>query len=177
MATNERSTTFKRKKSRPLKYFYINDDLHKVLRTVRSQDYLEAWNYPESKRVGFVWSDVRRRMEKALTLSQVADLVGRHRVQVENYILLGHIPAPQRMYSLDGSRKIGKYMFSEKDALGLHDYLMTIHIGRPRKDGRITPGKGLPSRAELKAMIREDVETYVKTPDGRFVRTYREHTW
>jgi hypothetical protein len=169
--TRQRSSPNKR-----VKYFYLNSDLHKVLRIIRAQDFVEAWSYPEAKRKGYVWSDVRKRMETAVPLAQVATLIGRHRVQIENYILNGHIKTPQRIYTLDGEKKPGKYMFSESDVMDLHDYLLTVHIGRPRKDGLITPGR-MPTKSELRAMMRHDTVTYVKTHDGEFTPVWREVDW
>lgn len=137
---------------------------------------MEAWCYREGKRKGYVWSDVRKRMEVALPIAEVAKLIGRHRVQIENYILKGFIKSPQRVYTLDGNAKPGKYMFSESDVMGLHDYLLTVHIGRPRRDGRITPGR-MPSKAELRAMMRHDTMTYVKNADGEFTPVWKEVDW
>jgi hypothetical protein len=176
MATNTRNSTSQRRSRKSLRYFYINSDLHKVLRIVRPEDFVEAWNYRLGKRVGYVWSDVRKRMENAYTMQEVGQMVGRHRVQIENYILNGHIKTPQRIYTLDGEAKPGKYLFSETDVLGLHDYLLTVHIGRPRKDGKITPGK-LPTRAELRAMLKHNLVTYVKTDDNEFRPIWKEKDW
>jgi hypothetical protein len=159
-----------------IRYFYLSGDLHKVLRVVRATDYVEAWNYPQGKRVGYVWSDVRKRMEKAFTLKEASSIIQRHRVQVEKYILAGAVKPPQKIYALDGTMRPGRYMLSESDILDLHAYLLTVHRGRPRKDGQITPGE-MPTRQEIKAIMREEVETYVKTADGRFVRAYRENDW
>jgi len=114
-------------------------------------------------------------MEKAFPISEVSKLINRHRVIIENYILDGKIRTPQRIYTLDTKRP-GKYMFSEKDVLDLHDYLLTVHIGRPRKDGKITPGR-MPSRAELKAMMRHDTTMYVKSADGTFTPVWKEMDW
>lgn len=176
MAPKARTDKGKRSSSKPLKYFYINGDLHRVLRVVRPSDLVEAWNYPLGKRVGYIWSDVKKRKENAFTLQEVCSMVGRHRVQVELYILEGKIKTPQRIYTLDGDKKPGKYFFSESDVLDLHDYLLTVHIGRPRKDGKITPGK-MPTKAELRAIMKHDLVTYVKTDDNEFKPIWKEIEW
>lgn len=163
------------KKNR-LRYFYLDDHLHKVLSINHPNDICIAWNYPEGRRVMFVWSDLRRRYGRAFTLTQVTGLINRHRVNVEKYMLEGKIARPQRIYSLDENRRPGKYFFSEKDVYALHDYLLTVHIGRPRKDGKITPGR-LPSKAELRAMMRHDVQMYAKTENGEFVPVWKEIDW
>lgn len=176
MANDKGTSTRKRSGGKPLRYFFINQDLHKVLRVVRPQDFMEAWNFREGKRTGYIWSDVRKRMENAFTMQQVGQMVGRTRVQIENYILEGKIKTPQRIYTLDERKKPGKYLFSETDVLALHDYLLTVHIGRPRKDGKITPGK-MPTRAELRAMLKHNIITYVKTDDNEFKPIWKEIDW
>jgi hypothetical protein len=171
--------TGSRKRRRPhqrVRYFYLNGHLHKVLRIIRAEDFVEAWDYTDGKAVGFIWSDVRKRMEKAMPMNEVSTIIGRHRVQIQNYILDGMIQTPQRLYTLDSRRKPGKYMFSETDVLKLHDYLLTVHVGRPRKDGRITPGL-LPSKAELRAAMRHNIITYVKTGDNEFAPAWKEPDW
>ncbi|QIN94606.1 helix-turn-helix DNA binding domain protein [Streptomyces phage Muntaha] len=150
--------------------------MHRVLSTNRAQDLVVTWHFKEGKRRAYVWSDARRRLGKAFTMGQVSKMINRHRVIIEKYILDGKIRAPERIYTLDGTKRPGKYMFSEKDVLELHDYLLTVHIGRPRKDGKITPGR-MPSRAELKAMMQHDTTMYVKSADGTFTPVWKEMDW
>ena len=176
MATNSGAISGTGKRSNSLKYFYLNSDLHRILRIVRPSDLVECWNYREEKRVMYVWSDTRKRLGKAFTLQDVSKMIGRHRVQLEHYILDGNIRTPQRIYSLDGNKRPGKYLLSEQDVLELHDYLLTVHIGRPRKDGRITPGK-TPTKAELRAMMKHELITYVKTSDNEFRPMWKEIEW
>lgn len=176
MAAEERTGTRQRRSRPVIRYFYLNKDLHKVLRVVRAEDLVEAWNYREGKVMVYVWSDVRKRMENCFPLQQVGQMVNRHRVQIENYILYGKIRTPQRIYTLDGHKKPGKYFMSESDVLELHDYLLTVHIGRPRKDGRITPGR-MPSKAELKALMRHGTMMYVKNAEGEFTQVWKEVDW
>lgn len=137
---------------------------------------MEAWNFREGRVVGYVWSDVRKNMQRAFTLQEVASMIGRHRVQIQNYIINGDIKRPQRIYTLDGDKKPGKYFMSESDVLALHDYLLTVHVGRPRNDGKITPGK-MPTKAELRAMMKHDVVTGVMRPGGEFIPTWKEVDW
>lgn len=175
MATKERRGSSSRRAS-DLRYFYLNGNLYKILRVVRALDQVEVWNFTEGKREGFVWSDVRKRAAKAFTLTQVAKMIGRHRVVIENYILEGHIRQPQKIYTLTAEKRPGKYMMSEEDVFELHDYLMTVHIGRPRKDGRVTPGQ-LPTKAELRALMKHDTVMYVKTDNDTFVPAWKENDW
>ena len=176
MAIGSRNSPRQRSNRKRVRYFYLNQDLHRVLRIVRPEDFVEAWNFREGRVVGYVWSDVRKNMQRAFTLQEVASMIGRHRVQIQNYIINGDIKRPQRIYTLDGDKKPGKYFMSESDVLALHDYLLTVHVGRPRNDGKITPGK-MPTKAELRAMMKHDVVTGVMRPGGEFIPTWKEVDW
>lgn len=164
-----------RKPSR-LRYFYLEGDLHKVLSVIRAQDFAICWNYPQGKRVGYVWSDVRRNHKKAFNLQQVSKMIGRHYITLKRDILDGKIKPPQKTYALNANKTPGTYYMSEQDVYDLHDYLLSVHVGRPRKDGKVTI-RDMPSKAELRAMMKHDIVTYVKTAEGEFVPVWKEQDW
>lgn len=164
------------RKSSKLRYFYLNGDLHKILSVNRAQDFVVCWNFPEGKRVGYVWSDVKKRHGKAFRTSEVAKMVGRDLTTVKRDILNGNIKRPQKIYSLHTKRP-GAYYWSEEDVMEMHDYLLSIHIGRPRLDGLIVPRSSIPTKAELRAMMRHDIITYVKTDNEEFIPIWKERDW
>lgn len=167
-----RNGSKKGKRGSALKYFYLNGDLHKRLHVQRGADILTAWNYPQRKRVGYSYTDVKRRAEKAFKTVEAAKMLNRTRLTLEIAILEGNIPAPQKTYSLTGIGKEYQYLWSEQDIINMHEYLQTVHKGRPRKDGLITP-MALPSARELRAMIREDRVLYTKTDEGTYVPSWK----
>lgn len=155
-----------RRKSRPLNYFYLNGTLHKKLYINRPADLITAWSYPEHKRVGFTYSDVKKRHEKAFTTAEVSKFINRNKMAVQNAITNGHVSAPQYTYNIQtyldtGNDPIYKYMWHEDDILDLHEYFSGVHYGRPRKDGLINPWP-MPTRKELRALIRHNEILYVK---------------
>lgn len=160
-----------------IRYFFLNGDLHKVLSVTRAQDLVVCWNFPEGKRVGYSWSDVKKRHGKAFKMQEVSKMIGRHRTNIERDILAGNIKTPQRIYTLNGKKRPLYYYFSEENVFDLHDYLLTVHVGRPRSDGKITPRADLPSKAELRAMMKHDIVTYIKTEQGEFVPVWKEQDW
>ena len=91
-----------------------------------------------------------------------------------DYIKNGDIRRPQASYSLDENRNEHAYFWSEKDIMDLHAYLSSVHFGRPRKDGLVTP-KDMPTASELRAMIRQGTVLYVKVGE-QFVPTWRADT-
>lgn len=91
-------------------------------------------------------------------------MINRKRLTLEKAILNGHIAEPQHTYGLNEAKKKYKYMWHESNIMELHSYLMTVHRGRPRFDGLVTPAH-LPTARELRAMIRQNEILYVKVGD------------
>jgi hypothetical protein len=171
MAIKQRGKT-----SQKLRHFYINDELHKVLRQSRAEDVLVAWNYKLGKRVAYVLSDVNKNMQNAYPISQVVKIIGKHEDTIKRHLYLGNLKFPQQVYSLNGNKTPGKYYWSEDDIRNMHDFFKTVHRGRPRNDGTITPGN-MPSRAEIEAMMRQENILYIKNDDGTFVPVWKQPEW
>jgi hypothetical protein len=166
MAKSAGTSQNAKRKSRKLTYFFLNGKLHRSLYINRAGDLITAWSYPEHKRVGYTYSDVKRRREKAFTTAQVSKMINRSRVAIQNVLIRGDIEAPQNTYSIagylkDGNDDIYKYMWAEEDVLNLHEYFSQVHFGRPRKDGLINPYP-MPSARELRALMRHDEILYIK---------------
>lgn len=146
-------------------YFYLNGLLHKKLRINRANDEIITWCYPLAKRVTYTYSQVIKNKEPAFTTSQVCDMIGRKRNVLEVALARGEIQMPQYTYAIDNpDRRKYRHMWSESDIMSLHDVLSTRHRGRPRNDGLIIP-QAMPSKRELRAMIRQQEIFYVKDGD------------
>jgi hypothetical protein len=180
MANEERSGKNGRRKSKPVTYFYLTVPtgegkvetlLHTKLQINRGADTITTWCYPLHKRVTYTYSSVRKRMETAYPMRDACRLLNRRRHTLQNAILEGKIEPPQKTYALTPEKREYQYMWHEKDILAAHEYLSTVHVGRPRKDGLITP-KRLPTRRELKAMMRNSEILYVKNENGEFIPTW-----
>ena len=55
--------------------------------------------------------------------------------------------------------------------------MATIHMGRPRRDGRVTPRKDVLSERDLRSLLGDAIMLYTKTEDGRFIPVWQEETW
>lgn len=165
-----RGTEKRRKPRKPLNYFFLNGLLHKKLHINRGADIITAWCYPEHRRVAYTYSDTLRRMGKAFTLAESAKMLNSGRLRLERAILRGDVSEPQSTYGLNENKKKYKYMLSEENIMELHAYFSTVHVGRPRKDGKITTSN-LPTARELRALIRHNQIMYVKQGD-KFVPTW-----
>ena len=164
------------RKGTSLKYFFLNDQAHRVLRISRAEDIIIAWNYHEEKRCTYIWSVTKGTMGKAFSVNQVAKMFNRNRLIIHNYIREGKIRRPYQTYSLDERRLPGKFLFSEDDLRELHAYMLTIHRGRPRNDGQITQVEVM-SRAELEALMKEDRVLYAKDASGEYVPVWKQPDW
>lgn len=137
-------------------YFFLNNKLHKVIRLSRAKDELVAWSYIDKKRVLYPYSDVQKNMGKAYTIKQVGLILGRHKVTIEEYILQGKILAPQKAYPISNPESSwSKFMFSESDILKLHEYILEAGYT-----------KDLPSKTELRALLKNNIILYTKTESG-----------
>jgi hypothetical protein len=159
-----------------LRYFYLNKKLHKVLRRSRAEDLLIAWDYQLSKRVAYNLADVNKNKQHAYPIKEVVKIIGKHEDTIKKHLYAGNLKFPQQIYSLNGNKTPGKYMWSEDDIREMHDFFKKLHRGRPRKDGRITPGD-LPSRAEIEATMKQENILYVKNNDGEFVPVWKQPEW
>lgn len=170
MAKQRRSNAAKK---RPLTLFFLNGKLHRKLRIVRPEDKIETWCYPEHRRVVYTYSDVKRNYEPAFSTAEVAEMMGRNKKYVSKIVTDGCIEPPQMMYTMTAKKHPYGYRWSEQDIVNLHAYLMTVHRGRPRADGKTTPSADIPTLRELRAMIRQEQIFYVKNENGEFVPTWR----
>lgn len=160
-----------RQAQKRLNYFFLNGKLHKRLRILRAADSIETWCYPDSRRVTYTYTDVKKQMEPAYSTKQVAEMLGKSTETLFNAIRRGGIEEPAILYTLSTAKHKRGYRWHESHIMALHAYLLSIHRGRPRNDGKVTPQK-LPTARELRAMIRQETVLYVKMPDGSFKPTW-----
>jgi hypothetical protein len=159
MARKSRRTTRKK-----FLYFFLNEKIHRVLKSSRSRDELVAWSYPDRKRVMYSYSQVEKYMENAYTMTQVGLILNKHKVTIQDYILDGKIKAPQKVYPISNPdhKNWSKYMFSESDILDLHQFI--LDLGHSSE---------LPSKTELLALLKNNLILYTKTKEGKFVPVWK----
>lgn len=144
-------------------YFFLNGNLHKVIRSSRSKDELIAWCYPDKKRVLYSYSQVEKYMENAYTMKQVAAILNKHKVTIEDYILEGKIKSPQKVYPIGNVDSTwSKYMFSESDILDLHQFILDSGYS-----------SNMPSKTEVHALLKNNLILYTKTEEGKFVPVWK----
>ena len=154
----------RRKTRKKFLYFFLNNEIHKVIRSSRSRDELVAWCYPEKRRVLYSYSLVEKNMQTAYSLTQVAKILNKHRVTIEDYILEGKIKPPSKIYPIGDpeNKNWSMYMFNESDILDLHQFI--LDAGHHSE---------IPSKTELLAILRNNLILYTKTDGGKFVPVWK----
>ena len=146
-----------------LVYFFLNNKIHKVIKRSRAKDELIAWCYPDKKRVMYSYSQVKKYMEKAYSIVEAGEILSRHKVTIERYILDGKIKEPQRVYPISNpDSKWSKFMFSESDILDIHEFILDTGYS-----------KNMPSKTELKALLKHNMILYTKVNDSEFVPVWK----
>jgi hypothetical protein len=173
MVRKEGEATRAATKRPALRYFFINDQIHKKLHINRGKDLISAWNFPEHKRSVYNYSWVLRNMKTAYPTSKVAKLLNRSVRSIQLYMAAGVINPPQHTYdyTTTNPQKIANYMWREEDIMELHEYLAELHVGRPRKDGE-KANNSIPSPRELRALLDEEAILYVKQGD-KYVPSFK----
>ena len=151
-------------KSKSLRYFFLNDKIHKVLKASRSKDEMIAWCYPDKKRVMYSYSQVKKNMESAYTVVEVASMLNKHRVTIQEYILNDKVATPQKIYPIGqpDSERWSQYMFNQKNILDIHQHILDSGHS-----------KEIPSKAEVQALLKNNLVLYTKTEDGKFVPVWK----
>lgn len=104
-------------------------------------------------------------------------MLGIHRNTIHTLLREESIKDAEWTYALDGRFKYHKRMWSEENVLDIHDALLERHQGRPRFDKKITPAQKLPTKAQIKAMFRNEQTLYVQTEDGKMVPIFEQPDW
>jgi hypothetical protein len=151
-------------KPKVLRYFFLNDKIHKVLSSSRSKDEIVAWCYPDKKRVMYPYSQVKKNMETAYTIVQVSAMLNKHRVTIQDYILEGKVMTPSKIYPIGepDSKLWSKYMFNQKNILDIHQHI--LDSGHSSE---------IPSKAELLGLLKNNFILYTKTDEGKFIPIWK----
>lgn len=166
-----------KKNNGKLKYFFLEGELHRVLAMSKHQNRIIAWNYPQEAKIHYFITHVKKHMQHAYKIKEVADLLCRDYYRLMSYICYGDLQRPQRTYTLDGRKSPGVYFLSEDDVLEWHDFISEKHRGRPRKDGIVRPAD-MPTRKELMGMMQGGRQLYIQDEEtGEYVPVWRESVW
>jgi hypothetical protein len=111
----------------------------------------------------YSYSQVEKNMENAYTMTQVGLILNKHKVTIQDYILDGKIKAPEKVYPIGNpDSEWSKYMFSESNIMDLHQFILDAGYSY-----------SMPSKAELSAILKNNLILYTKTQEGKFVPVWK----
>ena len=167
MANTTRDATRRAFERKYLRHFFWNGQLHKVLHVNRPANLVDAWNYAEDKRVTLLYSDYRIHAKAAVRSGRAAQILNMTKRSLLKSWAEGHIEPPPIVPLANSDRYMR--LWGEEHIMAAHDYFLSLHRGRPRKDGYVRPSKSLPSKAEVRALLNNTTVFYVKDSDGEFI--------
>lgn len=153
------------------KYFYLDGKLHKLYAINRGKDEAIAWSYPDRKKMIYSWTAVKKYGHSGYRSWEVAQILNRHRLSINRYMMNGQIPIPQSTYRIPDGTETGIYIWSRDDILKALEYISTIHKGWPRNDGFIN-APNIPSRDEVRAETEYGLRLYTLNKEGKLVRVW-----
>jgi len=153
------------------KMFFLNDMLHRKIKVNRPAGIVYAYNYDTDEMCTYTYSDFKKYAGRAYRIYEVCKIFNRHHTMIRDLIYHKKCNInPKRVFRKNG---VGVYYLSEKDLYTMREYYATLHRGRPRLDGLVTPGSDVPTLEEFEYRIGKRQMTYVKTKDGRYVPTWK----
>ena len=157
--------------------YFINNQLVKLIHSNRANNICNLYNYITWKEQTMLLSDFKKHRKRAFTMANTIKIFQRSRVQFERMIASGKINPPVGA-TIGGVRKWQTMSYySEDELFKIRDTMATIHMGRPRRDGRVTPRKDVLSERDLRSLLGDAIMLYTKTEDGRFIPVWQEETW
>jgi hypothetical protein len=157
--------------------FFLNNDLVRLIHSNRASNVCTIYNYIQDKEQSLLLSDFKKHRKRAYTFMNTTKIFGRSRVQFERMIKAEIILPPTG--AVPGGKRVWQKMsyYSEDDLFKIREAMSNIHSGRPRKDGRITPRKNIPTEKELRSLIGDAIMLYTQNKSGEFIPVWAEETW
>lgn len=157
--------------------FFLNNDLVRLIHSNRASNVCTIYNYIQDKEQSLLLSDFKKHRKRAYTFMNTTKIFGRSRVQFERMIKAEIILPPTG--AVIGGKRVWQKMsyYSEDDLFKIREAMSNIHSGRPRKDGRITPRKNIPTEKELRSLIGDAIMLYTQNKSGEFIPVWAEETW
>jgi len=157
--------------------FFLNNEPVKLIHSNRANNICYVHNYIHNKEQTMLLSDFKKHRKRAYTVANTLRIFKRSRAHLERLIKDGVIPKP--IGAIEGGVRTFtiKSYYSEDHLFIIRDAMANIHMGRPRRDGKITTRKDVISEKDLRSLIGSDIMLYTKTEDGRFIPVWQEETW
>ena len=156
-------------------HFFIDRRLYRVLKRNIPANLVEAWSYEDHEKVTLLYTDYRKKSKRAMTTKQAAEILNVSKMTLKRMMSAGHIRLPVQSYPI-GDQNPDMHRprwWGLWNILEAHEYMLTVHQGRPRKDGEVTANQKLPTRAEVIARVDGEIVTFSKDDASTYVPMYR----
>lgn len=159
-------------------YFFLNGELHKRLKINKARNLLLAWNYPQNKRIQYLYTDVMKNKEQAYTTKEVSGMLNRRPRYINNLIYKKILPRPATNFQIprqpgEPPRRGERFYYSESMVKLMREYFAEQHIGRPRQDKwKVSHA---PAEWELRQMLEKRRRVYAVDDDGEMIPVWHEY--
>lgn len=151
--------------------FFLDGELNKKIRSIRSENILVAWNYPKESRVHYNYQQAKRRLQNAYDVKEVAELLDEPLDRIKKLVRNNILSRGSGASYTIASRRPGPVYWSEDDVLNTRAELFAI--AKKNVYGEPYAGFKLISEAELLHKIRGGESYYIRNKDGEFVKVWR----
>jgi len=157
------------------KLFFVNKDLVRVLSSNRGLNIVYLFNLTKDKEQSMLLSDFKKHRKRAYIFIDACRLLNKSTSQIRLHIRNGFINPPLGILANGERSYTRKSYYSEDDIFEIRRLLSTIHIGRPRKDGKVS--NSMLTEQELRARMGDALVLYTRTKDGDFIPVWAEETY
>jgi hypothetical protein len=157
--------------------FFLNKEIVRLIHVNKANNICVLYNFIQDKEQTMLYSDFKKHRKRAYTVKNTMRIFNRSRMQLERWIKKELVMPPTGAV-IGGKRIFRQYAYySEDDIFTIRDIIATIHKGRPRKDGRVTPRFDVPTEKDLRSLLGDAIMLYTKTKNGEFIPVWTEETW
>lgn len=157
------------------KIFFLNKKLVRFISVNRGSNIVYLYNITDQKDQTMLYSDFKKHRKRAYTVIDTARLLNRSANQIRMHMKDGNIKPPMGILPGGVRSHTRKSYYSEEDIFEIREFLCTVHIGRPRKDGRVS--NNVLTEQELRAKMGDALILYTRTKDGEFIPVWAEETY
>jgi hypothetical protein len=155
------------------KTWFLHGDLVRILHVSRAQGIVILWSHSKSLQMTTTLVEFKKKRKKAFTIAETASLLNYHKKSIPRLVKAGMLPPAVGV--LPEGKTAFHYLsyYSEDHIWEARNLMAQTHMGRARKDGRVTNNK-TPTEQELKYAMGEGMIYYVKNDEGRFIPVFSE---
>lgn len=155
------------------KTWFLDGDLVRITHISRAQGIVTLWNCTKAVQITTTMVEFKRKRKRAFTVMETAQLLNYHRKSIPRLVKKGFLPPP--VGELPGGETAFHYLsyYSEDHIWEARNLMAQTHMGRTRKDGRVTNNK-TPTEQELRYAMGDGLIYYVRDENGKFIPIFSE---